>query len=136
VEHSHKSPFRFLAVRHYQIAGQRDWQPALNMYETDDALYIVVELAGIDPNVLLIDVETNLIRIEGIRQPEPPDGLCRIHRMEIAAGPFQIETALPVPVDPDQAHSQYKNGLLEIVLPLVKQAPRRVAISSTEGEKV
>jgi HSP20 family molecular chaperone IbpA len=55
--------------------------------------------------------------------------------MEIAAGPFQIEAALPTPVDPDQAHSHYKNGLLEIILPLMKQAPRRVAISKTEGEE-
>lgn len=130
----HKPGYHFLAIRHYQIVGQRDWQPALNIYETDKAIHIVAELAGVDPNTVFIDVEPNIVRIEGMRQLDTPADLRRIHRMEITAGPFQIEATLQTLVDPDQARSQYENGLLEIVLPLAKRASRRVAISGTEGE--
>ncbi len=126
-----KPGYHFLAIRHYQIVGQRDWQPALNIYETEQAIHIVVELAGVDPNTVFVDVEPNIIRIEGVREFEPPAGLRRIHRMEITAGPFQIEATLQTLVDPDQARSEYHNGLLEVVLPLAKRASRRVSLTDT-----
>jgi HSP20 family molecular chaperone IbpA len=127
--------FRFLAIRHYNIVGQRDWQPALNIYETEQDIIIVIELAGIDPNTLFIDAEPGRVRIEGVRQFTPPEGLRRIHQMEIASGAFQISTTLSALIDPEQAHSHYHHGLLEVVLPLAKQPPRRVALTSEEGEE-
>jgi HSP20 family molecular chaperone IbpA len=132
VEHSHKPSFRFLAIRHYQIVEQRDWQPALNMYETDDVIIIVAELAGVEPEELAIDVEPNLVRIQGTRQFTTPDTLRRVHRIEIAAGPFQIEARLPALINPESARSNFQHGLLEIVLPLAQRSPRRLSIGSGE----
>jgi HSP20 family protein len=130
VEHSQKPGFRFLAIRHYKIVDQQDWQPSLNMYETDEAIMIVVELAGITPDALAIDVEPNMIRIQGERTLSAPENLRRVHRMEIASGPFQIVAVLPALVEPDQARSDFHHGLLEIVLPLAQRSPRRLSIGS------
>lgn len=127
-----KPGFRFLAIRHYHIVEQRDWQPALNMYETEQAIVIVAELAGIDRKDLIIDVEPNVVRIQGIRQPVTFDDMRRIHRMEIAAGPFQIEAMLPNLIDPELARSQYDHGLLKIVLPLAQRPSRRLVIGESD----
>jgi HSP20 family molecular chaperone IbpA len=134
VDHSQKPAFRFLAIRHYQAVGQRDWQPALNMYETDDSIVVIVEAAGISAENLTIEVESSMVRIQGVRETVAPEHARRLHRMEIAAGPFQLEVPLSTAVDPQQAHSRYRSGLIEIVLPLVRQPARRVEISNTEGE--
>lgn len=131
---SHKPSFHFLAIRHYHVLSQRDWQPALNIYETEHALVLVIELAGIDTEHLHIEAETNLVRIQGVRPSIPVHELRRIHRMEISAGAFQIEVPLTTPIDPEHARSRYQNGLLEITLPLMKQAPRRVSINLEGGE--
>jgi HSP20 family molecular chaperone IbpA len=129
-----KPGFRFLAIRHYHIVDQRDWQPALNIYQTDSTLVVVAELAGVERQSLDIEVEPNMLRIQGVRPMDTPDELRRVHRMEIAAGPFQIEAELPVLVNPEQASSHYNNGLLEVVLPLAQRTARRVSIDSTEGD--
>jgi HSP20 family molecular chaperone IbpA len=129
-----KPGFRFLAIRHYHIVDQRDWQPALNIYQTDSTLVVVAELAGVERQSLDIEVEPNMLRIQGVRPMDTPDELRRVHRMEIAAGPFQIEAELPVLVNPEQASSDYNNGLLEVVLPLAQRTARRVSIGSTEGD--
>ncbi|NJK79225.1 MAG: Hsp20/alpha crystallin family protein [Chloroflexaceae bacterium] len=128
-----KPTFRFLAIRHYQVFDERDWQPALNMYETDQAVIIVAELAGIDPADLTLEVEANMVRIQGQRQPNAPEDLRRIHRMEMGFGHFAVEVILPTLIDPTRAESRYRNGLLEILLPLAKQPARRIAIASVEG---
>lgn len=131
-----KNPtFHFLAIRHYHIVGQRDWQPALNIYETDQSVHIVAELAGIDPDDLVIDVEPNLVRIQGVRRMTTPEDLRRVHRMEIASGPFQVEATLVALVDPGQARSHFHHGLLEIVLPLAQRSPRRLPISGEGAEQ-
>lgn len=126
--------FHFLAIRHYQIVD-RTWQPALNIYETEHQIIVVADLAGIDTNDLILEVEANMVRIQGQRQPHPPEDLRRIHRMEIGAGPFNVEINLPVLIDPQQVTSRYQQGLLEITLPLAKQPARRVAIGGIESEE-
>lgn len=127
-----KPSFHFLAIRHYHVLSQRDWQPALNIYETEHAMLLVIELAGIDIETLHIEAESNLVRIQGVRPSLPVHELRRIHRMEISAGAFQIEVPLTVAIDPDHARSRYHNGLLEITLPLLKQQARRVSINVEE----
>lgn len=129
-----KPGFHVFTIRYpYVIFEQRAWQPALNIYETEHALIIVAELAGIDPRNLNINVEANLVLVEGMRQLLPPEGLQRIDRMEITSGPFRIEIPLHVVVDTEGAESHYHHGLLEIVLPFARRATQRVVINVTEG---
>lgn len=135
MEATQKSDFRFLSSHQYCVFWQRGCGgPAMNVYETEQAILIVTELAGVAPDTLKIDVETNLVRVQGMRQVSPPEGLHRIHRLEIASGPFQFAVQINVSVDPSQASSHYQNGLLEIVLPLLHHNEQRVVVNVTEGE--
>jgi HSP20 family protein len=121
----------------YRIAFEhRVWQPSLNIYETDQMVLIVAEIAGVDPNALYIDAEPNTVRIHGVRHIAPPEGLQRIDRMEISAGPFELEIPIHVPIEPEQATSHYHQGLLEITLPRVRRPTQRLTIKMTgEGER-
>lgn len=125
--------FQFVAVRHYHLFEQRDWQPALNIYETTQEVVLVVELAGIDPKHLVIDAEPDKVRIQGQRHARPPANLRRIHRMEMVGGTFQIEVALAVMIDPEHAGSRYQNGLLEIRLPLAQHTPQHITIDAEQA---
>lgn len=124
-----KQGLHVLTIRYpFVVFEQRSWQPFLNIYETEQALVVVVELAGVDPSSLNIDVEAHLVRIRGSRNVRPPDDLRRIDRMEITSGPFHIEIPLNRAVNPQQTESYYQQGLLQIVLPFTRHSTQRVVI--------
>jgi HSP20 family molecular chaperone IbpA len=106
----------------------RPWTPPVNMFEVDHAFMIVVELAGVNPANVQIDVQPALLAIRGIRELALPQRLRRLHRIEIAAGPFLVTIPLNPPVDPDQASARYTEGLLEVVLPFARDPARGTVI--------
>lgn len=117
----HQASIRILHVRQPYVPFEvRPWAPPLNVLEVDRAFVVIAELAGVDPASVQIDVNPTLVAIRGVRQLALPQRLRRIHRLEIAAGLFQVEVSLDPPVDPDQAAARYTNGLLEVVLPFAR----------------
>ncbi len=130
-----KSEFQFLSSHQYCVFWHRGCSgPALNIYETEAFVLIVAELAGVNAETLHVDVGTNVLHIAGHRAVTSPDNLVRIHRLEIATGPFHFEIRLNVEVDPAQASSHYHNGLLEITLPLGQRTQQPIVIDVKEGE--
>lgn len=109
------------------------WQPSINLYETDRAIVVVVELAGVGAENLHIHVHPRQIAVHGERQLVVPPGIRRVHRMEIGAGPFQLDVPLPALIDPEAAQARYSSGLLEIGLPLAQQPPQRVVVIQIDG---
>jgi len=109
------------------------WRPPVNLYETDRGVIVVVDLAGVNPQNLHLHVHPRQLAVHGERQLVAPAGIRRVHRMEIGAGPFQLEVAMPAPIDPDGAHARYADGLLEIGLPFAQQPPQRVVVIRIEG---
>lgn len=106
----------------------RPWSPPVNVFETEQAMLLVIELAGVEPSNVQIDAHPQFIRIAGVRQIALPHDLRRLHRMEITAGAFQIEIPFDRPIDPDRATARSNNGLLEIWLPFAGRGARQVVI--------
>lgn len=97
------------------------WQPATNVYETRDAYYVCVELAGITREEIEIECsDARIILINGKRrQPRPDDveGPLSIHALEIDEGPFRREIDLPEDIDVDALEAAYNEGYLWITAP-------------------
>jgi HSP20 family protein len=124
-----QTAIRIVAIRQpFALFEYRPWRSPLNIYETEQGIQLVAELAGIALDDLHVQVHPTNVQIRGTRQMAPPPGLRRIQRMEIASGPFQVEIPLTTPIDPDRAEAQYGNGLLEIWLPFAHQATQRVVV--------
>jgi HSP20 family protein len=124
-----KSAIRIVAIRQpFALFEHRPWRPPLNIYETEQGILLVAELAGIVLDDLQVHVHPTHVQILGTRQIATPAALRRILRMEIASGPFQTEIPLATPIDPDRAEAQYRNGLLDIWLPFAHQSIQRVVV--------
>lgn len=97
------------------------WQPSTNVYETAEAYFVCLELAGVDRERIDIQcVDPMRVRIRGTRpQPRPAgiEGTFSIHALEIDEGPFEREVELPEPVDVTRVEATYKKGYLWVVLP-------------------
>ncbi len=99
------------------------FQPCVDMYETDVALVIKMELAGIRPNRLQIELSADdrSLSISGERSEGSEEHRDRIrcHHLEIFFGTFQREISLPssVPFDREAITAKYKDGFLVVFLP-------------------
>jgi HSP20 family protein len=110
----------------------RVWEPAIDVYETDDQVVVVVELAGVREADFEIVVDRSTFVIRGERKATSASGHRNYHQMEITSGPFERGIDLPVAVVPGQAKASYRDGLVEVILPKVKEGKiRRVRIKAT-----
>lgn len=129
--------FHFLSSNKYCAFGHQGCnKTALNIYETEDAIIIMAEISAADLEAMHIEVNPDLVLIRGERQIGMPAGVRRIHRMEIDAGPFEINVPLNMPIDPSRTTSRYHDGLLEIALPILKKPAQRISVSVREEQNV
>jgi len=100
------------------------WRPYTDVYETEDAYTVRVEIAGMRNADFTLSLEERFLIIRGIR----PDVLERraYHQMEIPFGEFLSEVELPGPVNVDGVEATYQDGFLRIVLPKVR--PKHIDI--------
>lgn len=94
------------------------WRPPTDVYETQDALIVMVELAGVSEENIEVTLFNDLLVVEGVR-PEPPfpeAEMSACHQLGIKYGPFRSEICISSPVDQDTVQAEYKNGMLRITL--------------------
>jgi HSP20 family protein len=108
------------------------FRPFADCYRTEDppALTVVVELAGVDPAALQVDIGERELVITGDRPP-PRDPARRYQRMEIEYGRFERRVGLTEQVDTEAASAAYHAGLLTITLPLARRRPTREPVTIT-----
>jgi len=110
-----------LARSQFQFAPHA-WEPAINAYRCEKCIRICVDLAGVERSQIDLTVEARRVLIRGARAlPEPTRAegrAVRLLAMEIDYGPFEREVALPAEVEITEAHTEQRNGLLWISLPL------------------
>ncbi len=106
--------------------GHESWRPAVDVYETEKAVVVQVELAGVRREDLKVSVDGGLLRIRGVRDPGRDEGIERLHQVEIASGPFERALEIPIPFDHDQVSARIEDGFLRVVLR--KQEPSRIRV--------
>lgn len=102
------------------------WQPAVDIYRTEEGLLLVVEAYGCDPRNLHVVVERQRVTISGVR--EPPVSAARWLQGEIAWGTFERVIPLPESVDPEGATAEIWHGLLLLRCPVGARASHGVRI--------
>ena len=110
--------------------GVRTWAPPVDIYETDDALILTVDLPGVPKDAVSIEIHQNTLTLRGERTPAAGVQDERYYRTERVYGPFQRSFVLPTLVDQEHVQATYHDGVLELRLPKSEAAkPRRIAIT-------
>jgi HSP20 family protein len=98
------------------VLSHPHWHPDMDVYETETALIVTVELAGVDVEQLEILLFEDALVIEGRRNlPVTEEGV--YHAAAIRQGPFRVEVSLPVPIDGDRVEASFDRGLLRVRVP-------------------
>ena len=107
------------------------WTPAMDLYETDEALVLKAELPGFAKEDVHLELQDNTLTLKGKRKRELDVKEEQYHRVERAYGAFQRSFMLPALVDPDKAEATFKEGVLELRLPKAEEAKaKRIAITA------
>ncbi len=101
-------------------------RPAVDVYQTRNAVVVVVEAPGMRDQELRLLFERGRLTISGEKHGRSCAEEGEFHQLEIACGPFSRTIELPEPVDPDGAQLSYEDGYIEIRLPRVSQRNERL----------
>ncbi len=93
------------------------WHPPTDVYETDDAYHVKIELGGMASEEIEVVVEEGLLAIRGRRSDTCQANKIRYRQAEVKYGLFEVQLRLPDDVDVNAIHAKYHNGFLEAVLP-------------------
>jgi HSP20 family protein len=125
----------------WQVPGfaglRRGFRPQVDCFRTDEpqAVTLVVDLSGIDPEEVSIEVTERTVLVSGVRRRPKLTSRVSYRQMEIEFGPFQRRITLAEDVDPATAVATYERGLLTVVMPLAKKPPTgRIQIVLGRGE--
>lgn len=91
-----------------------DWLPAADIYDTEAAYLIAVDLPGVERSALDIDLDDEKLVIRGTRMVAQGEGKARVTRPH---GRFRRSFTVPANVAQEGIQAEYKNGVLEITLP-------------------
>ena len=98
------------------------WRPDADVYETESAVEVVVDLAGVDEDDFEILLFEDTLVVEGRREPASRAADATYYAVGIRQGPFRVELPLPAVVDARHVQARYDRGLLLVTLP--KRASR------------
>lgn len=100
------------------------WRPPTDVFETEDALVVRLEVAGMREDDFTILLDGKYLTVQGSRVDTPERRA--YHQMEIRFGEFMSEIELPFAIDADKIEAVYQAGFLRITLP--KKAPQHIPI--------
>jgi HSP20 family protein len=115
------------------LSASPQFQPAADIYETPEALFIRMELAGLTKADISLTLHRQELVVSGRRRFPQAEPVRKFHLLEIEYGSFARRFQLPRAVDETRVEAEYNNGILMIKL-LWRQAapPRHIAIKEEE----
>ena len=93
----------FLPARMREDRPAGEWEPAVDVYETDKAYVLKAELPEIEEKDIHVNVEGNILTLTGERKYEDEVKKDHYHRTERFYGRFCRSFALPESVDREKS---------------------------------
>lgn len=104
------------------------FQPLMDLYETDDALILKIDLPGINPEEVLIKVCDDMLIVEGVKREKEDERKIKYVCMERRYGSFRRMLKMPVSVNSVEGKASYNEGVLTVVFPKTKDKVFKIKI--------
>ncbi len=102
------------------------WRPRVDVIDAEKQYVLEVDLPGVDPNSVQVELEKGLLQIKGERHASHGEEAAYTYR-ERRAGKFERSFRVPEAVDADGVTAKFDKGVLEIRVPKVERS-RRIPI--------
>ena len=106
----------------------RYFVPTTDIFETEDALTVVMEVPGVGRDAIDITTENDVLKIEAKIDPAKYDGMEPLYT-EYNVGHFARSFTLSNKIDQQQISAKLEDGILTLTLKKAKEAmPRKISI--------
>jgi HSP20 family protein len=117
-----------LVSKDEKTAPGRYYIPYADIYETDDALCVVMEMPGVEKEDINVALENDVLRVDGQIDFSKYEGMEPVYT-EYNVGHYTRSFTLSNKIDQEQISAQLEDGVLTLTLPKARQAqPRRISI--------
>lgn len=114
------------------------FMPAMDVYDTKEAIVVETQLAGVKPEEVEVNVEDGVLTVKGTTKKEHEVDDKNYYRREVRAGSFYRQVALPVSVKEDLVKAEFEDGVLKITCPKAEPAKSKkinVQVIKKNGKK-
>jgi HSP20 family protein len=98
------------------------WVPNANVRETNDEYIIELAAPGMEKDEFKVEVQEDVIVIEGQHDEEKEESNEEYHRKEFKTTSFKRSFRLPQSVVTDKVDAKYSHGILKLTLPKREEA--------------
>src|SRR5579863_1588611 len=120
---------RELATKEEKTVPARYFVPNTDIYETEDALVVVMEIPGVQKKDLEVQIEDDVVKVEGRIDFSNYDRLDPLYT-EYNVGHFARAFSLSSKIDRQQIGAQLDEGVLTLTLKKSAEAmPRRIDVN-------
>ena len=113
--------------------------PHADVTESETEIRVMVELPGMRPEDVQVDLENNVLTISGEKKEERTEGDEKNetwHLSERRYGRFSRSFVLPRDVEQEQIRASFDNGVLSLTIPKSEKARRRrIEIQGADGTR-
>jgi len=111
-----------------------DWfKPAVDVGADDKNYTVSVELPGLEPKDVQVELIGDTLRIRGEKRQESEEKDKDYYRIERCYGSFQRVLTLPEDADGEKIKARHKNGVLTLTIPRRKLAETNVKRIEVKG---
>ena len=119
---------RELATKEEKTVPGRFYVPNTDVYETEEALTVVMEMPGVNRGAVEVEIKDDVLRVEARIDPSKYEGMEPVYT-EYSIGHWTRSFALSDRVDRERIGAQLEDGVLTLTLPKAATArPRRIEV--------
>lgn len=103
-------------------------QLAVDVYETEDKLFVKARTAGVNKNDLDVSLSDGTLTISGTLNPGDQEGIIAHHAQECYWGEFSRTLTLPVQIKEEEVEAILKDGILTISFTKLKTQATKIKV--------
>ena len=116
---------RFWGGNESLLTTRPSFLPTVDFVETENQFEVTVDLPGLKPEEVNVELKDGGLWISGKREEEKEEKGKTYHRVERSHGEFRRVLPLPSTISEEKIDASFDNGVLKIIVPKSEEAKTR-----------